>query len=243
MTESPYQLIKRSIAQSIQSGQYSTGQVLPSENDLCRSFGVSRMTVNRAMRELAAARMVRRVPGVGTFVATPAPQSELLEIRNIATEIQARGHHHRAEVFCLEKVVPPGPAALAFGLTPSEPVFRSAILHFEQDQPVQFEDRLVNPQAAPDYLDQDFTETTPNEYLSRVAPIERGEHLVQAIAADAEIAAHFQLITGDPCLLVSRRTWSAGRLVTITKLYHPGDRFSLGGRFSPAHSEPPNAAA
>ena len=228
MSESPYQTIKRSIAQRIQSGHYVIGQVLPSENDLCRSFGVSRMTVNRAMRELATEQLVRRVPGVGSFVAVPPPQSDLLEIRNIASEIEARGHKHRAVVYCLEQIVPPASAARAFGLPPDAAVFRSAILHFEQETPIQFEDRLVNPQAAPDYLAQDFTRTTPNEYLSRAAPIQEGEHVVQAIAASPDIAAYLELAEGAPCLLMNRRTWSAERLVTIAQLYHPGERFRLG---------------
>jgi len=233
MKESPYQTIKRSISEGIANGQYTTGQVLPSEHDLCRTFGVSRMTVNRAMRELAGENLVRRVPGVGSFVAEPAAQSALLEIHNVADEIAARGHAHRAEVFALESVVPPASAALAFGLPPDTPVFHSAILHFEDALPVQFEDRLVSPAVAPHYAEQDFSVITPNAYLSRVAPLQEVEHLVSATAATPDIAAHLQIPEGAACLLVSRRTWSFGRLASMAKLYHPGDRFRLGGRFSP----------
>ena len=41
----------------------------------------------------------------------------------------------------------------------------------ENDQPIQVEDRHVNPEVAPDYLTQDFTSQTPNAYLMRVAPL------------------------------------------------------------------------
>jgi GntR family histidine utilization transcriptional repressor len=231
--ENPYQTIKRSIAEGIASGQYATGQVLPSEHDLCRVFGVSRMTVNRAMRELAGEKLVRRVPGVGSFVAEKVAESALVEIHNIADEIAARGHAYRAEVFCLEAVVPPAASALAFGLPPDAKVFHSGILHFEDGQPVQFEDRLVNPAVAPDYLAQDFLQVTPNAYLSRVAPLAEVEHVVLATGAPADIAAYLQVAAGAPCLLVSRRTWSGGRVASMAKLYHPGDRFRLGGRFNP----------
>jgi len=233
MRENPYQTIKRSIAEGIASGQYATGQVLPSEHDLCRVFGVSRMTVNRAMRELAGEKLVRRVPGVGSFVAEPVAQSALVEIHSIADEVASRGHAYRAEVFCLEPVVPPLEASLAFGLPPEVRVFHSVILHFEDALPIQFEDRLVNPDVAPDYLAQDFSRVTPNAYLSRVAPLQSVEHVVQATAAPAHIAGHLQAPEGAPCLLVSRRTWSGGRLASMAKLYHPADRFRLGGRFSP----------
>jgi GntR family histidine utilization transcriptional repressor len=109
MSESPYQLIKRSIADGIATRHYLPGQVLPSEPALCRTFGVARMTVNRAMRELAAEQLVRRVPGVGTFVAEPVAESGLVELRNIADEIAERGHRYSATVFVLAAVMNSGP--------------------------------------------------------------------------------------------------------------------------------------
>ena len=233
MTESPYQAIKRSIADGIASRHYVPGQVLPSEHELCRTFGVARMTVNRAMRELASENLVRRVPGVGTFVAEPAPQSGLVEIRNIADEISERGHLHRASVFALDTVLPASAVALAFALAPGAELYHSAVLHYENDVPIQYEDRLVNPAAAPDYLRQDFAAVTPSEYLVRVAPLQEVAHMVQAVAAPADIAAHLALAAKEPCLLVTRHTWSRGMLAALTKLYYPGSRFRLAGRFVP----------
>jgi GntR family histidine utilization transcriptional repressor len=210
MTESPYQAIKRSIADGIASRRYSAGQVLPSEHELCRTFGVARMTVNRAMRELAAENLVRRVPGVGTFVAEPVAQSGLVELRNIADEIAERGHRHSAQVFALGTLV-------------------------ADEVAIQYEDRLVNPALAPDYLRQDFARMTPNEYLVQVAPVQEVAHTVQAVAAPPDIARHMGLAPSEPCLLVTRRTWSRDRLAAFTKLYYPGSRFVLTGRFVPSN--------
>jgi GntR family histidine utilization transcriptional repressor len=235
MAESPYQVIKRTIADGIVSGVWRTGALLPSEHELCRQFGVSRMTVNRAMRELAAAHLVRRTPGLGTFVAEPLAESSLVEIHSIAAEIAARGHRHRATVQVLERIAVPDAARLGFDLGAGDTLFRSALIHYEDDLPIQFEDKLVLPAAAPFYLDQDFTETTPNEYLSRVAPLSEVEHVVQAVYAPAAIAVHLALPKDAPCLLVVRRTWSRDRLVTLSHLYHPGSSFRLTGRFKPPH--------
>jgi len=226
MSESPYQTIKRSIADGIAAGQWRTGQVLPSEHALCRSFSVSRMTVNRAMRELARENLIRRVPGVGSFVAPPPAQSALLEIRNIATEIAERGNTHHARVLTLAEIEATPEAAREFGCAR---LYHSRVLHLENGRPLQLEDRLVNPSLAPAYLAQDFTQTTPNEYLSAAAPIERGEHRVQAIIAPPSISALLQLDPGSACLLVIRRTWS-GCLASLASLYHPGTRFELFGK-------------
>ncbi len=234
MTVPPYLSIKRSITDGIVQGTWRTGQLLPSEHELCRSFGVSRMTVNRAMRELAAESRVRRVPGVGTFVAEPFAQSSLVEIRSIAAEIAARGHRHQARVHTLERMAPPDAAAMGFSVAAGGELYHSAIVHLEDDLPIQFEDKLVDPALAPDYLRQDFSQITPNEYLMRVAPLAAVEHTVQAVHAPADIAVQLAMPTNVPCLLVVRRTWSGDRLATVSHLYHPGNAFRLTGTFMPA---------
>ena len=191
------------------------------------------MTVNRAMRELAAENLVRRVPGLGTFVAEPVAQSQLVEIRSIAAEIAARGHRHQARVRTLERTTLDDAASLGFSIPAGGALFHSAIVHLEDDLPIQFEDKLVDPALAPEYLRQDFAKGTPNEYLSRVAPLREVEHIVQAVHAPADIAVQLAMPTNVPCLLVVRRTWSGDRLATLSHLYHPGNSFRLSGRFRP----------
>ena len=69
------------------------------EAELVAQFGFSRMTINRALRELTDEGLLVRLQGVGTFVAEPKGQSALFEIRSIADEIAARNHqHHRPSV-------------------------------------------------------------------------------------------------------------------------------------------------
>ena len=99
-----YEKIKDHILQNINSGEWSQDQRMPSENDLVSTFGVSRMTINRALRELTESGILVRVHGVGTFIAPPKPQSALLEIRNIAAEIGSRGGRHRAKMIKLESL-------------------------------------------------------------------------------------------------------------------------------------------
>jgi GntR family histidine utilization transcriptional repressor len=233
MPESPYQMIKRSIAADIARGDFVPGQILPSEHALCERFGVSRMTVNRAMRELAAVSLVRRVPGLGSFVAEPVAESALVEIHSIADEIAGRGHVHSADVRVLEAIEATAAEAADFGLPRGALLFHSVIVHAEDGVPLQLEDRLVNPAVAPLYLTQDFTEATPNEYLSAVAPLQMGEHSVQAMTATFDMASVLALATDEPVLLVTRRTWSRDARVTTAKLFYPGNRFRLTGRFSP----------
>jgi GntR family histidine utilization transcriptional repressor len=122
--------------------------------------------------------------------------------------------------------------ALALDMREGQRVFHSLIVHYENGIPVQIEDRYVNALIAPDYLSQDFTRQTPYAYLSQVAPLTEGEHVVEAILAEPEECRLLQIEPGEPCLLIRRRTWSGRQPVTAARLIHPGSRHRLEGRFS-----------
>ena len=100
-------------------------------------------------------------------------------------------------------------------------------MHFENDLPIQAEDRYVCAHSVPGYLDQDFTATTPNEYLSRVAPLQTVEHLIRAENPGRRIRGMLKMAGDEPCLVIHRRTWSAGQPVSFAHLYHPGSRYEL----------------
>ena len=75
-----YLQVKRHILDNIGSGKWATSARVPSENDIVKSFGVSRMTANRALRELRDEGVLVRIAGVGSFVADRHAQAHPLEI-------------------------------------------------------------------------------------------------------------------------------------------------------------------
>ncbi len=226
-----YAQVKQMIVTRISDGDWLPGARLPSENDLVRDLGVSRMTVNRALRELSIEGVIVRAKGVGSFVAEPKPYSELLQVRNIADEIVQRGHIHTAQVVLAATEAASPQVAEALGISRSARVFHSVIVHHENHLPVQLEDRFVNPAAAPDYLSHDFRITTPNTVLSRAAPLTEAEHVVEAVLPSAWESRLLAVTGAEPCLLIRRRTWSDGVAVTTARLLYPGARYSLRGRY------------
>lgn len=229
----PYERVKQLIASQITAGRWQEGDQLPSENQLVNALGLSRMTINRALRELTADGLLVRQIGVGTFVAATKTASPLFEVKNIADEIQHRGHRHRTEVvFVREDDSRSANSFIRDSIRGK--VFHSLMVHYEDDTPIQLEDRWVNPEAAPGYLEQDFTQQTPNTYLSAVAPLTRGEHIVEAILASAEECRLLHIEPTEPCLMIRRRTWSSKGLVSAARLVHPGSRNRLEGAFNNA---------
>jgi GntR family histidine utilization transcriptional repressor len=129
----------------------------------------------------------------------------------------------------------PATPALAerLGLTPGSPVFHTLIVHHRDSLPLQCEDRYVNPAAAPGYLQVDFRATTPTSYLLQVAPIWQAQYHIEASTPTAEEARLLGIGTRAPCLVVVRRTEDRVRAITLARLVHPGDRYTLEGRFQP----------
>jgi GntR family histidine utilization transcriptional repressor len=228
-----YLQVKNHILQNIDSGEWAPSYRIPSENEIVKFFGVSRMTANRALRELQDEGAVVRIAGVGSFVASHQPRTHPLEIHNIADEIRERGHVHRTQVVALERVRAAAGLAETFGVTTRTELFFSAIVHFENDLPILLEDRHVSPRLCPGYLGVDFHRQTPNEYLMKVAPLQEAEHVLRAVMPDERARRLLAMKKGEPCLLMIRRTWTAGATASVARLYYPGSRYEMSGRFRP----------
>ncbi len=232
MAVSKYLQIKEHLLQQIESGVLPEHALVPSENTLAQAFGVSRMTARRALQELAEQGVVVRTQGARSAVASIKSQSSLLEIRNIADEIAARGHQHSARCLDLAKTTASPAIANHLGVAQGAAVFYSQVLHLENGVPIQLEQRYVNPTAAPGYLQQDFNRLTTHDYLVGIAPLTEAEHVVEAVMPDPVQADLLALAGDSPCLRVTRRTWSKLQSVSYAILIHPGNRYRLGGHLT-----------
>lgn len=227
-----YRRVKEFIVRHIEAGDWRAGDQVPSESALVKQLKVSRMTVNRALRELTHEGLVVRVQGTGTFVAEKRPIFNLVELRNIAEEIAERGQRHTARVELLQAERATADLARELGLNAQASIYHSVLVHLADGIPLQVEDRYVNPAAAPGYLDTDFTAQTPNEFLMKSAPATEVEHIVEAAMADARIRKLLKIAASEPCLRLRRRTWAGSQIVSSAVLWYPGHAHRFTTRFS-----------
>ncbi len=168
-----YVKLKDYVRSRVETGEWSIGQRVPSENELVDMLGVSRMTANRALRELADEGFLVRVRGKGSFVASKKRTSQFQSVPNIADEINQNGGIHTAKIVLLRTETCDAELAEALSVDVGATVAHSIIVHAEDSVPMQIEDRFVNHGIVPDYVNQDFSTRTPNGYLTAVAPIIR----------------------------------------------------------------------
>ena len=228
-----YQQLKEMIIGRIMSGELKPRDRVPSENELVDAMNVSRMTANRALRELTDEGYVDRVAGRGTFVADFKAASHVLEVRNIADEVERRGHTYSAIVHKQERQAANSEIRDALQVPEGCDVFHVLVAHQENGVPIQLENRYVLGEFAPDCLEQDFSKVTPSAWLSGIAPLAEAEHIVRATMPDKVTRERLHMDEQEPCLLVLRRTWARGRPVSYARLHHPGKRFELTGHYTP----------
>ncbi|SPL72310.1 histidine utilization repressor [Acinetobacter stercoris] len=227
-----YMQVKQLIHNKINDGSWTANTKIPSESELVNLLGCSRMTVNRALRELTADGILVRVQGVGSFVAEEKRHTALFQIHNIADEIKDRNHEHKAKVVVLESIKADTNQSYLMQVREGQQLYHSIIIHYENDIPVQIEDRLVNASITPEYLQQDFTHITPNAYLMSLVPMTEGEHTVKAILATTQECKWLKINKTEPCLFIQRRTWSKNNLISSARLIYPGTRYQLEGKFT-----------
>ncbi len=245
-----YQRIKQAILDNIHAGEWQAGQAISTEMALAAEFGVSRMTVNRALKELSEERVLERRQGSGTFVAQQQFNHTFVEVRNIAQDLKSANRDYQAKVvskrvitaamlddelrrkFAIEATDASTDLKNTDNMSSNHKaavLYEVKIVHFADGQPIQFEERWVDAKKVPKFIEQDFSVVNTSDYLIAKSPLERGSYTIRALAAPDEVAAALQIAPQSPTLVLRRQTYSAGQVLTFVKMWHAGDRYQFSG--------------
>ena len=229
-----HQAIRAEIESKIMSGEWPPGTRVPVERELMARYGCSRMTVSKALSGLAARGLINRRRGAGSEVATPHAERAVLEIRDFAKEAAACGIPYVHTVLRRQTVRLGAKAAARLGLPAGSKVVAVDTLHSVGGAPEAFEERVISVAAVPEVRTERFRDRPPGTWLLDYVPWTGAEHAIEAVNATPVVAALLGLATGAACLVLERRTWQAGRLITQARLTQSGERHRLIGRFAPA---------
>ncbi|MCG5217865.1 GntR family transcriptional regulator [Streptosporangium sp. KLBMP 9127] len=220
--------IRRSLEARIRSGQWVPGTRIPTEVELCEEFGVSRITAQRALRDLADAGLIVRFRRRGSFVAQAVDQGNLLRFTGLLTQgPETHGDH----LVISAQVLPASAARLRLPGVPAE----EAVIQMER-QKLGPDDLVINTELhvlpfrlAPDLLNQPLAPLTTHAYLrDRGVELVRARLYVEPHALDEAQAELFGLPAGTPVFRWLRETWTRrGEIAELLEEIVPprSDRF------------------
>lgn len=222
-----YRDIKADILRQITRGALTPGSQIAGEVELAEHYGVTRVTVNRALRELAAEGIIERRRKSGTRVRLSPLRQARFDIPVVRHEVEERGAAYSHAVLSRREVPAPGWLAAQIGLAANAPVLHLTCLHHADGAPYQHEDRWINLGQLPQARGVDFADLGPTEWLIAQIPFSEVEVGLTAEAADAELAACMGCAPGTPLLQMERATRWEGQPVTFVRLsHHPGYRMT-----------------
>lgn len=231
---SHHQRILADVRSNILRGSWPPGWRIPFETDMAHDYGVSRMTVNKALTQLAREGFLDRRRKGGTFVAAPRHRSAVMEITDLRREVEKAGQHH--SVVLLQRAARAAEDLDRHRLQNNDPdlqVLALTALHRADGAPYCLEDRLINLAAVPEARHADFSEEPAGSWLLRQVPWSSAEHTIRAVAATAADGKLLNMAAGAPCLEISRITRHDGQPLTAVRLTYPGSQHQLVARFMP----------
>ncbi len=201
-----YHQIYLVLRDEISSGRYRPGDLMPNEDTLAASFGVSRITVRHALDTLSRANLIERRPGRGTFVAqSSTPSRASLPLTSVVDNIILVGETTKVEVVEFGRAQPPPDVADIFGLSPGDKLQRAVRVRYRDEAPYLHLTTFVSERLSNRIKRADLERTALFELIRLSGEVVAGGHqIVTATLAAPPVAQRLNVKIGAPLLRIIR---------------------------------------
>lgn len=217
----------REILEELCTTQLQPGDMLPGERVLEEEYGVSRITVRRAIGDLVASGRLKRARGKGTFVAH-SPLVSRLHLASFSAEMAAQNLAASSKILSSSRGPAPDDISDFFGTERGTQHITLKRLRLGNGRPYAIDNGWYNSVFTPDLLENDVYNSVYS-ILDRVygVPVTQAEQTVTAVAADEETAKLLDVTPGSPLLRILRQSVSGGKPVEWCVSLYRTDRYSL----------------
>jgi GntR family transcriptional regulator len=225
-----YHRIADEVRRQIRAGDLAAGERLPNQRRLAREFGVTLMTLRQALELLEREHLIARRHGLGTFVATPSIDYDVLQLRRLAPDLLAQGEPVSTRLLGRRVVPADRGVATALGLGPRARVLALERLRLVDRHPMGLQRSFLPSRIGDELLRADLAETPLRQALEFKlgVVIARARETVAAIRLGRREARELGCRAGAPAFLSERVSFTAaGEAVVFDRVFIPGDRFRI----------------
>ncbi len=231
-----YLELQARLRNALASGRLAPQQALPSERELCTDFGLSRVTVRKAMDGLVAEGLLVRLPGAGTFVARsgdarPRVEKSFSKLSSFSEDMTSRGRSAKSTWISRATGTVTPEEALSLGLSPGSSIYRFHRIRYADGAPMALEYSTIAGYclASADAVDESLYDALQAAGNRPVRALQR----LRAVAFTAEQADRLDVPAGHAGLLIERRSFlSDGRTAEHTRSYYRGDAYDFVAELS-----------
>ncbi|AKO93076.1 GntR family transcriptional regulator [Priestia filamentosa] len=225
-----YIQLKQTLTEDINKGVYSPGEKLPIETDLCDIYGVSRITVRKAILDLVEDGLLTRQQGKGTFVQYPKAKRELFAVNGHAEYMSEMGKAPKTKMLSFGLKAAKANIADILSISPESDILELQRILFYDDQPLTLEISHYSLELLPklnEYVHNSVSmyETIKKHY--NVTPV-HNKKLLNMVFANADEAKHLNCEVGEPLFKVEKVAYDAQkRPIHSSFLYYPANRVTF----------------
>ena len=219
-----YYQLAQILSEKISSGELKPDEQLPTEEELCQTYQMSRGTVREAIRLLVDEGLIWRGRGQGTFVKAPFQSTALFSLTPFNEMMQRQNRVPRTAVLVKTVVIPPPPIAQKLELTPDDPTIHIVCLRLADNQPVLHETRYLAQSLCPTLLEEDLENNSIHALLvnKHQIPMVKMSHTVEAGQLSAEQASLLQAKSGTNAFFIERLTYTEKDGVRFPAVWYSG---------------------
>ena len=225
-----YFRIAESLRERIRGGRLSPGTRLDNQRSLARSFGVTLMTLRQALEVLEREHLIARRHGLGTFVAAPSIDYDILQLRRFAGDLSAQGEHVTTRLIGSRLTRADHRVADALGLGARARVVQLDRLRLVDGHPMSLQRSFLTVAVGEEVLKADLGTTPLRQVLEFKLgiTIERARESVSAVRLGRREARELGCRAGVPAFESERVSYdSAGTPIVFDRVFIPGDRFRI----------------
>lgn len=225
-----YHRIAESLRDRIREGHLTPGTRLDNQRVLARSFGVTLMTLRQALELLERENLIARRHGLGTFVAAPSIDYDILQLRRFAGDLSAQGEHVTTRMLGSRLAPADRRVTDALALRPRGRVVVIERLRLVDGHPMSLQRSFLAPALGEPVMEADLAVTPLIQVLEFKlgVTIERARETVSAVRLGRREARELGCLAGVPAFESERVSYdAAGAPVVFDRVYIPGDRFRI----------------
>ena len=222
-----YVQIKESLKKDILGGRYAPYQKMPSESELMKFFGVSRITVRQALRDLHLEGLIFTSQGKGTFASKPKATQDVKYLQGFAEAMSPKGYEATARLISIRELSPSREVKSKLNLEAKESVVEVVRVRYLNRDPVSVDSSYFPPEIGRKLFSKDISgDIFPLLENDLRIELGRADVSLEARPADATIAKLLGTEAGCPIMWVQRLTHDRqGKPVDFEYLAFRGDTY------------------
>lgn len=225
--EPMYVQIKEVLKQRILDGDYEVNERLPSESEMMKVFGVSRITVRQAVRDLHTEGLVFSAQGKGTFVSRPKAVQDIQHLQGFGEAMAPQGYDTSTRVVGVQEVRAPQEVSDALKIKQSATVIELTRIRYLNREPISVDNSFFPLNIGKSIQSRDLTQDVfPMLEAEFGVGLGHADLKIEAIVATEETAKHLNVDKDSAVLRIQRLVFSTtGDPIDFEYLSYRGDAF------------------